>query len=107
FPSARELDTAAVARARLVVDRRESALNETGDVMAPLRDGAIREDHIVGELGEVVIGRVAGRTARDEITLFKSLGIAIEDVAAARHVWRKAVAANAGTAVDWGGTRGA
>lgn len=84
LPSARELDTEAVRRARLFVDRRESAVHESGDYLIPLREGAIGEDHIVGELGEVLLGTAAGRGGADEITLFKSLGIAIEDLAAAR-----------------------
>jgi ornithine cyclodeaminase len=106
FPAARELDSAAVARARLFVDRRESAMNEAGDILVPLREGAIGDDHIVGELGEVAIGRVAGRRTADEVTLFKSLGLAIEDLAAAHHVWRRAIETGVGTAVEWGGLRG-
>jgi alanine dehydrogenase len=86
----RELDTAAVLRARLFVDRRESALAEAGDLLIPLRAGEVGESQIAGELGEVLTGRVPGRRSGDEITLFKSLGLAVEDLAAARHVWRKA-----------------
>lgn len=99
FASARELDTAAVARARLIVDRTESALNEAGDFLIPKREGAFGDDHIAGELGEVLLGRVPGRRAPDEITLFKSLGIAIEDLAAAHHVYERAIATNTGTIV--------
>lgn len=89
-PGARELDTAAVVRSRLYVDRRESALNEAGDFLIPKKEGAIGDAHIVGEIGEVLIGRVGGRRSAGEITLFKSLGIAVEDVASARHVYEKA-----------------
>lgn len=105
FRDARELDTAAVAGARLYVDRRESALNEAGDFIIPKAEGAFGDDHIVGELGEVLIGRVAGRRAPAERTLFKSLGIAIEDLAAAHHIWRKAEAQDRGISVDLGGRR--
>jgi ornithine cyclodeaminase len=90
-PAARELDSAAVARARLFVDRRESALAEPGDLLAPLREGVIGEDHIQGELGDLLLNRLPGRRSAGEITLFKSLGIAVEDLAAARHVHRKAL----------------
>jgi ornithine cyclodeaminase len=89
-PAARELDTEAMRRARLFVDRRESALAEAGDLLIPIRNGELGEDHIAGELGDLLLGRLPGRRSPDEITLFESLGIAVEDVAAARHVWRKA-----------------
>lgn len=103
--SARELDTEAVRRARLYVDRRESTLNEAGDFLVPKREGAIGDDHIVGELGDVLLDRVAGRRTPTEITLFKSLGLAVEDVAAAHHVYARAAAAGAGTRVELGGER--
>jgi ornithine cyclodeaminase/alanine dehydrogenase-like protein (mu-crystallin family) len=105
LPSARELDSDAVRRARLYVDRRESALAEAGDVLGPLREGAITEAHIVGELGDLLLGRIEGRRSPAEITLFKSLGLAIEDVAAAHHIHAKAVAAGRGTRVELGGER--
>jgi alanine dehydrogenase len=103
--SGRELDTDAVARARLYVDRRESAVNEKGDVVIPLEEGAIAEDHIVGELGEVLEGRVPGRSSPEEITLFESAGLAIEDLAAAHHLHRKAAEKGIGTRVELGGRR--
>jgi ornithine cyclodeaminase len=99
LPTARELDAEAVRRARLFVDRRESALNESGDILLAMRDGAIGEDHIVAELGEVLIGAALGRTDPDEVTLFKSLGLAVEDVAAARAVLEAARREGAGTTV--------
>ncbi|HET7458407.1 MAG TPA: ornithine cyclodeaminase family protein [Gemmatimonadaceae bacterium] len=105
LPTARELDTEAVRRARLYVDRRESALAEAGDFLIPKSEGAIGDEHIVGEIGELLLGRVAGRRTGDEVTLFKSLGLAVEDVAAARLVYDKAVAAGAGTRVELGGER--
>ena len=104
-PKARELDTAAIARSSLFVDRRESALNESGDILIPTAEGAIKPSHIVAELGEVVIGRHAGRTSDKEVTVFKSLGLAVEDVAAAQFVYARAIERSMGTIVDLGGVR--
>jgi len=105
IPTTRELDTEAVRRARLYVDRKESALAEPGDILMPLQEGAIGTDHIVGEIGALMLegGRSSGRTSADEITLFKSLGLAVEDVAAAHHIYRKAESSHAGTWVALGG----
>ena len=105
IPSARELDTVAVARSRLFVDRRESAANEAGDFLIPLREGAIAESHLLGELGDVLLGTLAGRTGPQDITLFKSLGIAVEDLAAAHHVLAKAEARGIGVVTELGGLR--
>ena len=105
LPTARELDSEAVRRARLYVDRRESALNEAGDFLIPRREGTITNDHIVGELGEVLSGRIGGRRSPTEVTLFKSLGLAVEDVAAAHHIYAKAVRAGRGSRVQLGGER--
>jgi len=104
-PAARELDTQAVLRAQLFVDRRESAENEAGDYLIPLREGAIGADHIRAELGAVLAGNAPGRTSPDEITLFESLGLAVEDLAAADHVVREAEAQGIGTWVALGGLR--
>ena len=106
-PNAREIDTRAVLRARLYVDRRESALNEPGDILTPLRDGDIGPEHIVGEIGELVLGRVTGRRDDREITLFKSLGLAVEDLGAASHVYAKALRDGGGQRVALGGARDA
>ncbi|MCC6316359.1 MAG: ornithine cyclodeaminase family protein [Gemmatimonadaceae bacterium] len=103
--AARELDTEAVVRSRLFVDRRESTLAEAGDFLIPRDEGAIANDHIVAELGDVVIGRVVGRRSSAEVTLFKSLGLAIEDVASARLIHERASAEGVGTWVDLGGLR--
>jgi len=101
----RELDTAAVARARLFVDRRESTLNEAGDFLIPRAEGAITDAHIQAEVGDVLIGRAAGRRSADEVTLFKSLGLAVEDVASAHRIHANAVASGAGTWIELGGGR--
>jgi ornithine cyclodeaminase len=89
-PKAREIDTATMVDATVFVDARESALNEAGDYLLAAEEGAIGPDHIRAELGEVLIGAHPGRTRRDEITLFKSLGLAVEDLAAATHAYQKA-----------------
>lgn len=106
FKDTRELDTAAVQGARMVVDRRESAMNESGDFLIPRAEGAIGDDHIVGELGEVLLGRVPGRRTPGERTLFKSLGIAVEDLASAHHIWRKAESLDRPAGIEFGGLRG-
>ena len=109
LPTTRELDTRAVVRSRLYVDRRESALAEPGDIIEPLRTGAITADHIVAELGALVLGEreTLGRQNDQEITLFKSLGLAIEDVAAAHHVYERALARGTGTPIELGGAHAA
>ena len=104
-PHARELDTAAVVRSRLYVDRRESTLNEAGDFLIPKKEGAVTDAHIVAELGEVLTGRAVGRRSPDEVTLFKSLGLAVEDVASARHIYEKARASGTGRFLEFGGSR--
>jgi len=101
----RELDTAAVVRSRLFVDRRESTINEAGDFIFPKKEGAIGDDHIQGEIGQVLLGQVPGRASADEITLFKSLGLAVEDLAAAQHIYAKALSTGRGTALEFGGSR--
>ena len=100
-PHSREIDTATMATARIFTDRRESLLNEAGDYLLAAQDGAITPDSVVAEIGELVIGTKPGRTSPSEITLFKSLGLAIEDVVAAEYLFRKATAASAGTWVDF------
>jgi ornithine cyclodeaminase len=99
-PNARELDTAAVVRARLYVDRRESALHEPREILTPLREGAITEDHILGEIGELLIGTAEGRQTAEDVTLFESLGLTVEDLASARHIYRKALQQGRGTSLE-------
>lgn len=101
-PQARELESALVRDATLFVDARESALNEAGDILTPMAEGMFDADHIAAELGEVLIGGHPGRQSADEITLFKSLGLGIEDVAAARFVVAEAERLGAGTEVELG-----
>ncbi len=95
-PKARELDTATMAASAIFVDRRESAFNEAGDYLIAAAEGAIGPDSLRAELGEVLIGKHNGRSSSDEVTVFKSLGLAMEDLAAAEHCYRKASAQNTG-----------
>jgi ornithine cyclodeaminase/alanine dehydrogenase-like protein (mu-crystallin family) len=105
IPLARELDTAAVAKSRLFVDRRESTLNEAGDFLIPKKEGIIGDHHIQGEIGEILSGKVAGRQTYKEITLFKSLGLAAEDVASGHYIYQKALEKGLGAWVEFGGHR--
>jgi ornithine cyclodeaminase len=95
-PSQCEIDPALVARAALFVDSKAAALVESGDVVQPIAEGRIQAAHILAELGQVVSGAAPGRRGVEEVTLFKSLGLAIEDLAAAALAWRSAKAAGVG-----------
>jgi len=88
-PVARELDTDAVVKSKLFTDCYESILNEAGDFLIPKKEGMITDSHIKAELGEVLIGQKKGRESKNEITLFKSLGIAAEDIFSCWHVYQK------------------
>jgi len=99
-PKARELDTATMASSSIFVDRRESAFNEAGDYLIAAGEGAIGPESILAELGEVLIGKHPGRTSTNEITVFKSLGLAMEDLAAAEYCYQKALEQNGGTQVS-------
>ncbi len=103
--SARELDSEAIRRARFFVDRRESTLAESGDFLIPRAEGVVNDAHILGELGELLVGTMTGRTDLMQVTVFKSLGLAVEDVAALRHILTRALATGAGVAVELGGKR--
>ncbi|MCU1227420.1 MAG: hypothetical protein JWO97_304, partial [Acidobacteria bacterium] len=100
--SARELDGATVAAASHFFDRRESTINESGDDLGALRDGAISGPELIrGELGDLLLRRVEGRRTAEEITLFKSLGLAVEDLVAAQFLYDKALAGGGGTWLDF------
>jgi ornithine cyclodeaminase len=96
-PNTRELDAETVAASSLFVDSVESTVNEAGDYLRAVKDGVVEPGHIRAELGEVLSGTKPGRTSADEITLFKSLGLAVEDLAAAEYLYRKAKETGAGT----------
>jgi ornithine cyclodeaminase len=100
-PVARELDGEAVARARLFCDRRESLFAEAGDFLLARAEGRVDDAHVVGELGEVLVGSIAGRRSAHEITLFESLGLGVEDVAVAHHLYARA----SGLELELGGMR--
>ncbi len=99
-PGARELDSDTVAASRVVVDSRAANLVECGDLLVPMQEGRIDRTHFEDEIGEVAAGQKAGRRSAAEITIFKSVGIAVEDVAAANLVYRRARERGVGTAVE-------
>lgn len=99
-PTTRELDTATIVRSKLVVDQREAALAEAGDVIIPINEGHVTADHIHAELGEVVAGLKEGRANEAETTVFKSVGLAIQDVATATRVYQLAKEKGAGTTLS-------
>ena len=99
-PNNRELDTEAVCNSRLYVDRKESILQEAGDFIIPKNQGVINNDFIQAEIGDVLIGRKKGRNNDQEITLFKSLGLSIEDIAAAHYIYTEACRTNRGMELE-------
>ena len=99
-PTKRELDAESFRKSRIIVDFAEQALQEAGDLQDALRKGAIDEGAIAAELGEVITGKKAGRQDDRQITLFKSVGMAIEDIATATFVYQQALAAGVGTQVQ-------
>jgi alanine dehydrogenase len=99
-PDARELDGATVARAKVIVDSCEAIMAECGDILLAIEEKSIGKDHIHAEIGEVLAGAKSGRSGANEITVYKSVGIAIQDVAAADLVYRKALEQRVGTAVE-------
>lgn len=99
-PDMREIDGATLARAKVVVDSREAIMAECGDILLALKEGSISEESIHGEIGEVLTGTKAGREHTDEVTLYKSVGIAIQDVATANLVYHKALKQEVGTTVE-------
>jgi ornithine cyclodeaminase len=101
FPTTRELDTETVADASFFTDRRESCLNEAGDFILAAAEGAVGPEHIRAELGEVLAGMHPGREQEDELTVFESLGIAVEDLASAELILRRARERDAGVEVEF------
>ena len=99
-PDARELDTTTVKRSKFVADLREANLAEAGDILIPIREGAVTEEHIHASLGEIILGTRPGRESPEEITVFKSCGLAIQDVSTALAVYSAAREKGVGTNVD-------
>jgi ornithine cyclodeaminase/alanine dehydrogenase-like protein (mu-crystallin family) len=101
-PEMQELPAATVARATVVVDAVDAALSEAGDLIIPLRDGLVSREHFARELGMVASGAAPGRTNGDEVTLFKSVGNAVQDVVVARRAVDRAQQRGLGTEIDLG-----
>lgn len=101
IPTTREADGATMAASAIFVDRRESTINESGDYLFALREGAIGPDSIRAEIGELLTGAGKGRQSASEITLFKSLGLAVEDLASAEYLYRKAKETQSGVWVEY------
>ncbi|MFA6922828.1 MAG: hypothetical protein WC223_01115 [Bacteroidales bacterium] len=99
-PNARELDTKIIKRAKFVGDSKEACFSEAGDIILPIKEGAITESHFYAELGDVITGKKKGRENDNEITLFKSNGLAIQDAAAAKLIYDKALKAGIGLNVE-------
>ena len=99
-PDLREIDAATFERARIVVDSREAIMAECGDILLAIKEGVITENHIYAEIGEILAGKKPGRTATDEITVYKAVGIAIQDVATAQLAYEKALERKVGATVE-------
>ncbi|MEM2080255.1 MAG: hypothetical protein QXQ53_05825 [Candidatus Methanosuratincola sp.] len=100
-PDAREIDTETIKRSRLIVDSRDACLREAGDIIIPIGEGAITERHIKADLGEVVRGECEGRTSDEEITVFKSVGLALEDAVAALRAYKIAMEKGLGKKIEF------
>lgn len=98
-PNTRETDSEAVRRARFFVDYRDSAFTQAGELLTAIRDGVVGNSHIIGEIGEVLLQQSTGRDSYDEITIYKSLGVAAQDLAAAMTVYLAAEANDRGTVI--------
>jgi alanine dehydrogenase len=99
-PDSREIDGPTVARSKVVVDSHEAIMTECGDILLAIKEKSITENHIHAEIGEVLAGTKPGRNSASEVTLYKSVGIAIQDVATAQLVYHKALELNVGTNVE-------
>ena len=102
-PGIRETDTATIRRARVICDQTSACMAEAGDIITPVEDGDYTWDQVAGDLGDVVNGNIPGRTTDDEVTLFKSVGLAIQDIACAALVYDRAAAQGIGTEFNFSG----
>ena len=100
-PEMQEVDVTTVKKAKIVVDSYEASFSEAGDLITPLKNGDITKEHIYAELGELVIGQKEGRTLEEEITFFKSVGMAIQDASAAKHAYLMAKKTNIGLEISF------
>jgi len=99
-PKMQEVDLVTVHRSRIVVDSRTAVWAEAGDLIIPLRNGDINEDHVFAELGEIVTGQITGRESYDQITFFKSVGVAVQDAAAASIALKNAIDQDLGITIS-------
>ena len=99
-PEARELDEITIKKSKIVVDSKEATLKEAGDLIIPIKNGIISSNAIYAELGELIVGKKLGRESKDEITVFKSVGLAIQDISTAKLVYEKAVKENIGKTIE-------
>ena len=102
-PASRELDTALLNRSKIYVDYLETVLHDCGDVVMPLQKGEIDQSAILGGLGDILTGKIESRKDDNEITLFKSAGVAVQDLSASDYIYQKALKQGAGTEVKMGG----
>ncbi|GAB3672949.1 hypothetical protein GCM10027589_42630 [Actinocorallia lasiicapitis] len=102
-PDHREIDSEGIRRARVIVDSRVTALHESGEICLPIAEGVITAGHIAGELGDVLLGTVPARTGDGQITLYNSLGVGLQDLAAARLLIDHARRRGLGTEIDLAG----
>ena len=96
----RELDTTTMVRSRVYVDGRTAAQTEAGDIVIPIAEGAMTYDHVIGEIGAVLLGSAPGRMSPTDITVFKSVGMAVQDAVTAPIVYRRAIEQGLGQHVE-------
>lgn len=99
-PDFRELDTETIKVSRIFVDSLDAAKEEAGDLIIPISEGAITWDSVAGEIGAVIAGEILGRKSQEEITLFKSVGLAVQDAVVAQEIYTRALKAGLGTKLD-------
>ena len=102
-PGVRELDSATVQKAHVICDQKDACMAEAGDLQIPVENGEYSWDDVAGELGDVVNGKTKGRTSDDEVTLFKSVGLAVQDISCAALVYREALENGIGVEFDFSG----
>jgi ornithine cyclodeaminase/alanine dehydrogenase-like protein (mu-crystallin family) len=100
-PTVREIPSETVQRARIFADQKAAVLMEAGDIRIPIDRGMITEKHIIAELGEIATGKKVGRMSDEDITLFKSVGNAVQDLYAANLVYEKAIRADLGQKLEF------
>lgn len=97
----REIDTDAVKKSSYFIDSRKSTMNQAGELLQAIKEGVVSEDHIRGEIGTVITGEIKGRTSKNEITLYRSLGVVTQDLVVAYYLYEQALKKGGGTKVDF------